>query len=55
MRARGRYARSMARLAVERTIPAPGEKLCGLAWDGRHLWHADAGTSVLYCLDPEDG
>ena len=36
-------------------IPAPGEHLCGIAWDGECLWHADAGTSLLYRLDAVDG
>jgi peptide/nickel transport system substrate-binding protein len=42
-------------LPVSRRIPAPGRQLCGVAWDGKHLWHADAGTSLLYCLDADDG
>jgi hypothetical protein len=31
-------------------FPAPGEHLCGLAWDGEHLWHSDAGTERIYCF-----
>jgi streptogramin lyase len=46
---------SEATLVAEASIPAPGRNLCGLAWDGSHLWHADAGTSLLYCLDPQSG
>jgi outer membrane protein assembly factor BamB len=43
------------KLSINRRIPAPGQALCGVAWDGTHLWHADAGTNVLYCLDSNDG
>jgi outer membrane protein assembly factor BamB len=42
-------------LAPVHTVPAPGERLCGVAWDGRHLWHSDAGTERIYCLDPGSG
>src|SRR2546421_12301044 len=42
-------------LAVERSYPAQGSHLCGMAWDGHHLWYADAGTDRLYCLDAHTG
>ena len=42
-------------LSVERSYPAPGSHLCGLAWDGHALWHSDAGTDRLYCLDVHTG
>lgn len=42
-------------LAVERSYPALGSHLCGMAWDGHHLWYADAGTDRLYCLDVHTG
>ena len=42
-------------LSVERSYPAPGSHLCGIAWDGYYLWHADAGTDRLYCLDVHTG
>jgi outer membrane protein assembly factor BamB len=45
----------MAKLSIDHNIPAPGRELCGIAWDGARLWHADAGTNLLYCLDVEDG
>src|ERR671934_1387157 len=53
--AAGQGPMSEATLVAEASIPAPGRNLCGLAWDGSHLWHADAGTSLLYCLDPQSG
>ncbi|MEJ2562537.1 MAG: hypothetical protein P8Z42_07590 [Anaerolineales bacterium] len=42
-------------LALEHTIPSPGKHLCGLAWDGRHLWHSDGDTHTIYQLDPNSG
>lgn len=42
-------------LAVERSYPALGSHVCGMAWDGHHLWYADAGTDRLYCLDVYTG
>jgi hypothetical protein len=42
-------------LSIERRYPAPGSHLCGIAWDGTHLWHSDAGTDRLYCLDVHTG
>ena len=38
-------------LSVERSYPALGSHLCGMAWDGHHLWYADAGPDRLSCLD----
>jgi len=34
-------------LSVERSYPALGSHLCGMAWDGHYLWYADAGTDRL--------
>jgi len=42
-------------LAVERSYPALGSHVCGMAWDGHHLWYADAGTDRLTCLDVHTG
>lgn len=42
-------------LSVERSYPALGSHLCGMAWDGHHLWYADAGTDRLSCLDVHTG
>jgi len=42
-------------LIAERCVPAPGDHLCGLAWDGQFLWHSDAGTDKIYRLSPETG
>lgn len=43
------------RLPPERSFPAPGTHLCGMAWDGRDLWHSDADTERIYRLDRETG
>jgi len=42
-------------LSVERSDPARGSHVCGMAWDGHHLWYADAGTDRLSCLDVHTG
>jgi outer membrane protein assembly factor BamB len=42
-------------LAPVHSVPARGEHLCGVAWDGSHIWHSDAGDERISCLDPEDG
>lgn len=42
-------------LSVERSYPALGSHLCGMAWDGHHLWYADTGTDRLYCFDVHTG
>jgi hypothetical protein len=41
--------------AAAAALPAPGEYLCGLTWDGRHLWHSDQGTLRIYEIDPAAG
>jgi sugar lactone lactonase YvrE len=46
---------SQPQLVAERELPAPGRHLYGIAWDGARIWHADAGTERLYCIDPSDG
>ncbi|WP_007023439.1 NHL repeat-containing protein [Saccharomonospora iraqiensis] len=38
-----------------RSLPAPGSYLCGLTWDGSHLWHSDQRAGEVYALDPGDG
>ena len=38
-----------------RYFESPGRHLCGLAWDGTHLWHSDGDTHSLYRLDRETG
>jgi glutamine cyclotransferase len=45
----------MQKIVIERNIPAPGRHLCGLAWDGAHLWHSDGDTNLIYQFDPTDG
>lgn len=42
-------------LPVLRSFDAPGVHLCGLAWDGTHLWHSDGDTHSLYRLDVHTG
>lgn len=42
-------------LAIDRSFPAPGTHLCGMAWDGEYLWHSDGDTNRLYCIDPTTG
>lgn len=43
------------RLEEVRSLPAPGEHLCGVAWDGRHLWYSDGSTHIIYQLNPVTG
>lgn len=45
----------MRSLLIERSLPAPGKHLCGLAWDGRSLWHSDGDTNLIYRIDPDNG
>jgi hypothetical protein len=40
---------------VHRWLPAPGTYLCGLTWDGNHLWHSDQGAGTIVAVDPSDG
>jgi outer membrane protein assembly factor BamB len=37
------------------SLPAPGEYMCGLTWDGVHLWHSDQGALKIFAIDPSDG
>jgi uncharacterized protein YndB with AHSA1/START domain len=37
------------------TIPVTSESPYGVAWDGTHLWHTDAGSGKLVKLDPSSG
>ena len=43
------------RLEELRSLPAPGNHLCGVTWDGSHLWHSDGTTNMIYKLDPMTG
>ena len=40
---------------VSRSLPAPAQYLCGLTWDGTHLWHSDQGAKTIYAIDRTDG
>ncbi|MCL6452165.1 MAG: hypothetical protein K6T78_00905 [Alicyclobacillus sp.] len=42
-------------LKIDRNFPSPGQHLCGLAWDGNHLWHSDGTTNRIYQLDADTG
>jgi outer membrane protein assembly factor BamB len=42
-------------VAAVRTLPAPGEYLCGLTWDGARLWHSDQKALHIYALERSDG
>jgi hypothetical protein len=41
--------------AVIRSIPGPGIRTHGLAWDGTYLWCAESIDCAIYKLDPSDG
>jgi hypothetical protein len=41
--------------AVIRSIPGPGIRTHGLAWDGAYLWCAESIDCAIYKLDPSDG
>src|SRR5690606_38049085 len=40
---------------IVRTIPAPGWRTHGLAWDNGALWCVETGDRAIYKLDPSDG
>lgn len=40
---------------IVRSIPAPGIRSHGLAWDNAILWCVNSGDRAIYKLDPEDG
>jgi outer membrane protein assembly factor BamB len=48
-------ARTSASAATVASLPAPGEYLCGLTWDGVHLWHSDQGARKIFALDRATG
>lgn len=41
--------------SISRTLPGPAEYMCGLTWDGTHLWHSDQDAKKIYSIDPSDG
>lgn len=43
------------RFPIDRTFPAPGTHLCGMASDGARLWHSDADTERIYQIDTATG
>ncbi|PYV12908.1 MAG: hypothetical protein DMG07_15985 [Acidobacteria bacterium] len=40
---------------VMRSIPAPGARPHGLAWDNGFLWCVESNDRAIYKLDPRDG
>src|SRR5262245_7304395 len=40
---------------VARSIPAPGVRTHGLAWDNGFLWCVESDGRAIYKLDPKDG
>lgn len=42
-------------LILEKTFPAPGTHLWGMAWDGQYLRHSDASTNLIYEIDSTNG
>jgi outer membrane protein assembly factor BamB len=40
---------------IARSIPAPGVRTHGLAWDNGFLWCVESDGRVIYKLDPKDG
>jgi hypothetical protein len=36
-------------------LPAPGEYLCGLTWDGTHLWHSDQAALKIFAIERAGG
>jgi outer membrane protein assembly factor BamB len=36
-------------------LPAPGNYLCGLTWDGTYLWHSDQNAAEIYAIDRVTG
>ena len=41
--------------AIVRTVPAPGVRTHGLAWDSGLLWCIESNDRAIYKLDPGDG
>ena len=41
--------------AISRTLPGPAGYMCGLTWDGTHLWHSDQDAGKIFAIDPADG
>lgn len=40
---------------VLRSFDTPGDYPTGLTWDGEHLWLADRGSDLIYCISPKTG
>ncbi|PYR39170.1 MAG: hypothetical protein DMF93_14735 [Acidobacteria bacterium] len=40
---------------IVRSIPAPGVRTHGLAWDRGALWCVESDGRAIYKLDPKDG
>lgn len=42
-------------IPVVRSLPAPGGYMCGLTFDGTHLWYSDQDAERIWAIDPTDG
>jgi len=51
----GLYQIETSTYGVTLALPGSGVHPAGLAWDGTHLWQADADARKLYRMDPEEG
>jgi hypothetical protein len=45
----------VASVPVVRSVPAPAMYMCGLTWDGVHLWHSDQEAGKIWAIDPATG
>lgn len=48
-------AAGVARRSAGASLPAPGDYMCGLTWDGVHLWHSDQDALKIFAIDRADG
>ncbi|MDX8034135.1 hypothetical protein SK803_28285 [Lentzea sp. BCCO 10_0856] len=42
-------------IPVVRSLPGPGEYMCGLTYAGRLLWHSDQDANRIWAIDPRFG
>ncbi|MBV9689717.1 MAG: hypothetical protein JO202_08385 [Ktedonobacteraceae bacterium] len=43
------------KIVLQSSFPAPGRYLCGVAWDGKYLWHSDADLQAIFAFDKRTG
>jgi outer membrane protein assembly factor BamB len=46
---------SQRTIPVVKSLPAPGNYLCGLTFDGDRLWYSDQDAEKIYAVDPTTG